>query len=237
MQIKKANLGFLLMIIILFITKGSKAQTDTCRVLLDKISNEYKGSCLNGLADGNGKAIGAEDVYVGEFKDGWPDGIGTYTFKNGNVYEGFWKRGKKEGKGKFSYKINGKKQVMTGYWKNDEYVGPAKPTTTDVSYRVTSSSGIFNYTIDENLKVDENENEILFSIKSAFTDYLPSDLKVENSSGQFFQNGKKFGIRNHFYPLQCEISYTILAGDARKQCRFIIEILKKGKYNVKINND
>ncbi len=233
MKRKIAQRGFILMIIVLFITVVLKAQTDTCQVLLDKISNEYKGDCENGLANGQGKAIG-EDVYVGSFKNGLPDGKGTYTFKNGNIYQGYWKEGKKEGKGKFSFIINGEKQILIGYWKSDEYIGPSK---TDITYRVTSAFGIVKYTIDEDLTVNDNENEIIFSIKSAFTDFAPSDLKIENSSGQIFQQGKKFGIRNNFYPLHCEISYSILVGVNRKQCRFIVEILKRGRYAITLYND
>jgi hypothetical protein len=233
MKREKTHRGFILMIIVLFITIGLKAQTDTCQVLLGKISQEYKGDCKNGLANGKGKATG-EDVYVGTFKNGLPDGKGTYTFKNGDIYQGYWKEGKKEGKGKFSYTIKGEKQVLIGYWKSDEYVGPTKP---DITYSVTSSIGIVKYNINEDLTVNDNENEIIFSIKSAFTDFTPSDLKIENSSGQVFQNGKKFGIRNYFFPLHCEISYSILVGQSRKQCRFIVEILKRGRYDITLNND
>ena len=35
----------------------------------------------------------------GEFKDGKPEGRGTYRFANGNVYEGEFKDGNPEGRG------------------------------------------------------------------------------------------------------------------------------------------
>ena len=31
--------------------------------------------------------------YVGEWKDGLPDGEGTYTFANGKIDKGIWKKG------------------------------------------------------------------------------------------------------------------------------------------------
>jgi hypothetical protein len=79
--------------------------------------------------------------------------------------------------------------------------------------------------------------EVTFSIKSAFMDFAPTDLKIDKSSGQIVQTGKKFSITQYFCPLHCEISYTILVGESRKQCRFVIEILDEGKYSVTLSND
>lgn len=224
---------FMLILIAFALIQALNAQTETCQVLLDKISKEYKGDCKNGLANGKGKATG-EDVYIGSFKNGLPDGNGKYIFKNGDIYQGSWKEGKKDGKGKFTFSINGNKQILVGYWKNDEYAGINEP---DISYRVISVIGLMDYKINENVKPVENEDEISFSIKSAFTDFMPSDLKLEKSSGQIFQTGKRFGINHYSYPLHCEVSYSILVGQIRKQCQFIVDILKKGRYEVTLNND
>ena len=49
--------------------------------------------------------------------------------------------------------------------------------------------------------------------------------------------GKKFVISQYFYPFHCEISYTILVGEIRKQCHFIIDILEEGKYTITLSND
>ena len=208
------------------------AQSETCKVLLDKISGTYNGECLNGLANGKGKSTG-EDIYIGSFKNGLPDGKGKYILKNGDIYKGFWKEGKKNGKGKFEYTLNEKKYTLTGYWKKDEYVGITDP---DISYRVITASGIFDYKIEKNEPINNN-NIITFSIKSAFTDFAPRDLKIENSSGQIIQSGKKFTISQYFCPLHCEISYTILVGGNRKHCYFIIEIIEEGNYNITLSND
>ena len=66
-------------------TQFINAQTDSCKVLLEKISGKYTGDCISGLANGKGKSIG-EDTYIGTFKDGLPDGKGKYIFKNGDVF-------------------------------------------------------------------------------------------------------------------------------------------------------
>lgn len=222
-----------LTIILLVLTLSINAQTDSCKVLLGKISGKYAGNCLNGLANGKGKSIG-EDTYFGTFKDGLPDGKGKYLYKNGDIFNGYWKNGQKDGKGKFEYNLNGKKCVLIGYWKNDEYVGV---TEHGISYRVTSSSGIMNYEVEKNESTNVRDNEITFSIKSAFTDFAPTDLKIDKSSGQIVQTGKKFSITQYFCPLHCEVSYTILVAETKKQCRFTIEILEEGKYSVTLNND
>jgi hypothetical protein len=211
------------------------AQTDSCKVLLEKISGKYTGECLNGFANGKGKSIG-EDTYIGIFKAGLPNGIGKYIFKNGDIFQGNWLNGQKNGKGKFEFKIDGKKNTVAGYWKKDEYVGVNEP---DVTFRVTSSSGIIDYKVEKNKPVNEYDtnNSTFFSIKSSFMDFLPKDLKINKSSGEIIQVGKKFGIKQYFCPLHCEISYSILIGSHIRQCQFIIDILEKGTYTVNLNND
>lgn len=225
------NLTFTFILFILALS--TNAQTDSCKVLLEKISGKYTGKCLNGLANGKGKSIG-EDTYIGNFKDGMPDGKGKYLYKNGDIFQGYWKNGFKDGKGKFTYSINGEKYILNGYWKNDEYVGFTEP---GIAYRVTSSLGIMNYNIEKNVSDNKNDKNITFSIKSAFTDFAPTDLKIDISSGQIIRNGKKFSITQYFCPLHCEISYSILVAETRKQCRFIIDILEEGKYSVTLSND
>ena len=222
-----------LIIIFLVSTLSINAQTDTCKVLLGNISGKYTGKCLNGLAYGKGKSTG-EDTYIGMFKDGLPDGKGKYLYKNGDIFQGYWHNGQKDGKGKFEYTLNGEKSTLIGYWKKDEYIGVTEP---DISYRVTSSLGIINYKVEKNEPVYEQDKETTFSIKSAFTNFVPTDLNIEKSSGQIVQSGKKIEITQYFCPLHCEISYTILVGETRKQCRFIIEILEEGKYMITLSND
>jgi len=163
-----------------------------------------------------------------------PDGKGKYLFENGDVFLGYWQNGQKDGKGKFEYSSNGKKYTLIGYWKNDEYEGVTEP---DVSYRVTSASGILDYKLEKKEVAVESDREITVSVKSAFIDISPSDLKIEISSGKIVQTGRKIGVYQYSCPLHCEISYSILLGESRKQCRFIVDILKEGKYAIVLAND
>ena len=90
------------------------AQNPDCKVLLDSIKGTYAGECSNGKASGSGKAVGAH-TYEGEFKGGLPEGKGKYTWANGDYYYGSWKKGLKEGKGELHRFENGKESLITDY--------------------------------------------------------------------------------------------------------------------------
>jgi len=63
-------------------------------------------------------------TYVGDQKNGQPDGFGVLTDTSGNVFKGNFKKGKKEGYGELSYKtIFDKDSTLVGYWKKDQYIG------------------------------------------------------------------------------------------------------------------
>lgn len=65
-----------------------------------------------------------ETTYVGEQKNGVPEGKGVLTDTIGNVFKGSFKRGKKEGYGELTIKnAIGKDSTLVGYWKKDLYVG------------------------------------------------------------------------------------------------------------------
>eukprot|EP01012_Entosiphon_sulcatum_P019225 TRINITY_DN24066_c0_g1_i1.p1 TRINITY_DN24066_c0_g1~~TRINITY_DN24066_c0_g1_i1.p1 ORF type:complete len:144 (-),score=10.82 TRINITY_DN24066_c0_g1_i1:188-619(-) len=54
------------------------------------------------------------DIYEGGWKDGKKEGWGTYLFKeSGNLYEGEWRRGLKHGRGIFTYSLGDRYQ---GEW-------------------------------------------------------------------------------------------------------------------------
>ena len=82
------HLLFVLFLSAMFLS-GMTQEAAPYKVLLNEISGSYKGGCRDGLAEGKGNAEG-EDRYSGEFKAGLPDGKGKYTYKNGNVYNGYF---------------------------------------------------------------------------------------------------------------------------------------------------
>lgn len=212
---------------------GLNAQNDTCRVLHEKLAGAYTGGCENGLASGKGKATG-EDTYTGAFLNGLPHGKGTYTFKNGNVFKGRWVNGQKNGKGTFKYTQHGKQHTLSGYWKDDVYAGATDP---GLSYRVGQSTGIPVHRVTEEAVPDAADSRVVFAIQVANTDFAPSDLKIEHSSGQLTQLGRRFSVSRCALPLRCELSYTMKAGLSRMQCRFIIDILQPGAYTVTLDHN
>lgn len=209
------------------------AQKITCRVLSEMISGAYSGDCKDGLANGKGKSSG-EETYIGHFSNGLPHGKGKYYYKNGDIFQGYWENGKKNGVGKLKYISDGKMRILSGYWKDDEYAGVTDP---EISYRITNASGLVNHRIVKSEITGGQNNELTLLIKSAFTDFVPFDLKLDISSGQIIQSGKKFIINKYFCPFHCEVSYSILVGNHRKKCRFNFDIPQYGRYTIIMYND
>ena len=99
------------------------AYSQTCEVDKESLKGTYTGDCKKNKAHGKGKAVGV-DTYEGDFKNGIPDGVGTYTWSNKNVFEGKYLKGLREGKGKMTIKREGAQDsVIEGFWKKDAYIG------------------------------------------------------------------------------------------------------------------
>jgi len=99
------------------------AHSQTCEVDRESLKGTYTGDCKKNKAHGKGKAVGA-DTYEGEFKNGIPDGQGTYTWSNQNVFKGKYLKGLREGKGIMTFKKAGAPDsVVEGYWNKDAYIG------------------------------------------------------------------------------------------------------------------
>lgn len=120
----KSFISKITMLLILLIGVNT-VSAQNCKVSHKNLNETYQGDCKKGKAHGKGFAKGT-DSYKGEFKKGFPDGIGIYTWANGDVYEGEFKKGKKEGKGKLAYNTTTKDSIVEGYWSKDEYIGVNK---------------------------------------------------------------------------------------------------------------
>jgi hypothetical protein len=97
--------------------------SQSCQVNVESLKGEYLGDCKKGKANGIGNAFGI-DMYAGEFKNGYPDGQGKYTWKNGSWYDGSWKNGLFEGRGTLNKIWSGDSSViLSGYWKKGKFVG------------------------------------------------------------------------------------------------------------------
>lgn len=55
------------------------------------------------------------DKYTGSYRNGKPDGIGTYSWEDGSYYEGSFKNGLKHGKGKWKKYIHNHDNSSLGH--------------------------------------------------------------------------------------------------------------------------
>jgi hypothetical protein len=112
-----------LLFFLITIFSSEKIFSQDCSVESASIKGTYTGDCKKGKANGKGKSVGT-DTYEGDFKNGLPEGNGTYTWNNGSTYTGGFVKGLKEGKGTLTFKQqNAADSVVDGYWKNDVYIG------------------------------------------------------------------------------------------------------------------
>lgn len=78
--------------------------------------------------DYTGKAVATYpngEIYDGEYVNGIREGKGNYTYLNGDVYEGDWKENKRDGIGRMFYGGKGENANGNyyGYWKDGSKCG------------------------------------------------------------------------------------------------------------------
>jgi hypothetical protein len=206
------------------------AQVD-CKVLKPEISGSYTGKCKKGLAHGKGKAVGT-DTYEGRFLKGLPDGDGKYTWSDGRVYEGSWSEGMRDGKGTMIYPRPEGDSILTGYWKEDKYIG----TEFIPPYKVTRNQGIVRYNIRKVNEIGSGFGVTLYLAGSYNTDI--DGWSMETSSGQEFRSGRQVGIENAIVPYTVAIKYRVWNSMHSQQhdVYFDFTINEPGTFEVIITN-
>jgi hypothetical protein len=150
------------------------AQQSACTVKMKEIQGTYVGDCKEGKASGKGKAIG-EDTYEGYFKNGYPDGTGKYTWKNGDWYEGAFKNGIKEGMGTMHFvSLTNKDSSITGFWKNGAYAG-----LYENAYKVISRTYLVGSATIQELKTNTTPFQIEIYLTSV-SGGAPSIYNLQN---------------------------------------------------------
>ncbi len=201
-----------------------------CKVLIPEISGQYIGKCKKGLAHGKGLAIGI-DRYEGSFKNGYPYGKGIYTWANGEIYNGEWEDGKRNGIGDFTYELEGKAAFLSGIWEDDEYVGaiPEKP-------KVLSSIGIERFSFQR--QGDGTQITINLFINGSINAGV-EDYSVITSSGTPFRSGNAFGVQSITYPLTCKVSYYSWnkMHTSKVYSRFEFKIEQAGRWVLNLHNN
>ena len=201
---------------------------DDCRVLIPALQGAYQGGCKDGLAQGKGKASGT-DAYAGGFRNGYPNGKGTYTWASGNTYKGEWVMGKREGEGVFSGHVQGKDTIMSGIWKNDNYMGP-KPAAPKVITKYNVLSADF-------VRIGDG-NKLTISFYQNGVTNLISLLEISGSSGNEVRSGNYTNIWDIRFPYECKINYTSWNSLKSHQYDCILEfvITGPGSWDLRVGN-
>lgn len=221
--------------------------SQSCNVSVDSLKGQYIGTCKKGKAEGKGTAIGI-DSYTGDFKNGYPDGQGKYTWKNGNWYEGFWKNGLFEDQGTLS-KANKPDSVLvlTGFWKKGKYIGRyEKP------YIVHS---ITNNISDINIrKLNSIESEITLTLKNITggasnlsNPQLPKSrlIDIQTIEGRFLDEitdetsssiANKYILRKVTFPFYAIFSFEVTSTKLQVE-KVGVEIFENGIWYIQVNID
>ena len=256
---KRVNLGFrqpvtmkrILLLPFVLVLSITFALSQPCIVKIDSLKGQYTGDCRNGKANGFGTATGV-DSYTGNFKDGYPDGEGKYSWKNGTWYNGGWKAGLFDGNGTYN-KVDQNKPdsatLVTGYWKAGKYIGKfQKP------YSFTALTGGIN---DLNgRKIRDQKAEITIAVKSTtagassiYKNILPKPklVSVELTEGLFQQRADNetaalmniYTFRNVTFPFQAILSFETTGTNPlpSTQEKIKIEISETGSWYIQVNID
>ena len=215
------------------------AKSQSCEVEKESLKGNYTGDCKKNKAHGKGKAVGT-DTYEGDFKNGLPDGEGTYTWSNKNVYTGKFVKGLKEGQGMMTLKFDNRDDsVVAGFWKKDVYIGKyEKP------WQIISKTGSVRDIQAEYTKDDVERVKIIITNTTGGVSSLGGQMpqfKVDNIvivKGNFL---RKTTLETHYKSTETSLfdvtfPFRVKLQIAREEIE--IEMFEPGSYtfNVSINN-
>lgn len=118
----------------------------------------YMGDFVNNVPDGEGKEINDEYIYEGEFKCGRKEGKGKISYKNNDWYEGEFENDKFNGNGHYYWGNNGYEYY--GNYLNDEIEG----------------NGVFKYG-DKAIYKGEFHN----GVKDGFGELITNNVKIKGN--------------------------------------------------------
>ncbi|MBI2731548.1 MAG: hypothetical protein HYX40_12495 [Sphingobacteriales bacterium] len=215
-----------------------------CVVTVPALKGKYFGDCKKGKAHGYGTAQGI-DHYAGDFKKGFPDGKGKYTWKNGDWYDGSWKDGLYDGEGTLNKADTTKKNgtiVLKGFWKKGKYIGETLP------YNIQSTSA--NIAKVKISKQDSIGSQITISVETvqdgaAALGYTTKSklISVENLAGQYLQKSEygstnrtmnKFGLTGVKFPYKAILSFETQGTLIKHVDTMCFGINEKGNWLIEI---
>jgi hypothetical protein len=201
-----------------------------CKVLKPELVGTYNGKCKGGLANGKGSAIGI-DSYKGQFLNGLPNGKGTYRWATGEVYEGYWREGKRDGEGEYTFYYKGNDSTIAGNWENDQYTGP-KPKKPEIIYK----SSVDRYKFQ---KIGNGKNRVLIDIyQNGTRNAGVSNFMIASSSGYNTHLGNSVGYDEVSFPVKIRVTYTTWnkLKTSTYMVEFEFEISEPGDWIVDLHN-
>ncbi len=226
----KKTIGIILLLMVPVFMIAQKSESK-CKVLTESLQGEYKGECKKGLAHGQGIAIGT-DTYEGNFKKGYPNGKGKYTWSDKSYFEGNFRKGKKSGFGKLYAVINDMDSITEGYWQNDVYIGKiSNPKKYNTIYKSSIERVSYMYKGDGG---GRNEVMVKFTRDGVSTRAKLDQIILSGNSGEYIDQDSRFGFENVRTPFEGTLSFTAPSktGNSRNFCRFNFEILVPGIWEV-----
>ena len=221
----------LFLIIFTFTTLSTNVSAqESCKVLKPGIDSIYNGKCKKGLAHGKGNAIGV-DSYTGRFTNGLPNGKGTYTWANGDIYTGDWSAGERKGEGTLIIKLEEKDSIVTGIWENDKYMGP-KP----IAPRVITKVGVDRFSFK--LSGGAKDRVLIDILQNGTRNTSISSFLMSTSNGVENNIGQLVGYDYIEFPVTIRINYMTLnkLKSHEYQVIFEFEISEPGDWRVEIHN-
>jgi len=226
------NKKILIIALICCVSLKIMAQGSDCKVLVPDLTGKYTGECKNGLAHGKGTAEG-KDKYVGNFKKGLPHKEGIYYYNTGEIFDGNWRNGMKNGVGKLSTKIKGKDTTIVGVWKDDK-LQPKEDKTP--KYEILNSVGVLNSSIR---KTGEGNKVVIKFYYSGI-----AELGKFTFTANFYSTGTQEIVNNDIvcqaitFPLHVKYSYTVPEkfGYATQYDDFEFIIYQPGQWEVQIRH-
>ncbi len=223
---KILGMGLMLLAVQVF----GQQQTANCKVLSIKLQGSYQGECKNRLAHGEGTAQGT-DTYQGTFKEGVPQGKGKYVYSDGSYYIGEFKNGLRHGEGTL-YTMDKEAQTITAgklsLWKNDEFL----EEILEKKYKLLQSINTLSIQFD---KPDERQDrvEIFLGTRSVI-----SGINVTSSTGNsYIQGTNRVIIENVSFPLMVRLNYSSQKGIRENiPVRVEFELQSKGHWKINLNS-
>jgi len=179
-------------------------------IIFSSKNEYYNGNSINGTRNGKGTHIVNNTISVGEQKNGmkngyscvsgvftkddrycgnWVndiiDGKGAYYYQNGDIYNGYWKNGQRNGDGNLTFKKYENLRTFDGNWRNDSMHGFGK-------YHIEGN--------DYYVRMENNDvvGNVVIRLKNG--DNFEGDINLGNSDGyEISCNGKLTHPNGDYY--------------------------------------